>query len=132
MPFVNVKLIKNQVNGQKRHQIIEGLTDLIVRIMNRERSLTTIVIDEVEPHSWAIGGKLLDLENDFVSFINIKVSKGTTDSDEMSRMMQGTKLLMAEILGNHIVENYFIIDELNPSGWGFDGVSMTERAAMEK
>ncbi len=100
--------------------------------MNRELSMTTIVIDEVEPHSWGIGGKPLHLENDFVSFINIKVSKGTTDSNEMSRMMKGIKLLMADILGNHIVENYFIIDELNPSGWGFDGVSMTERASMEK
>ena len=47
-------------------------------------------------------------------------------------MMREAKRLMASILGNHVEENYFIIDELNPSGWGFDGVSMTERSKIDK
>jgi len=37
--------------------------------MNREKTLTTVGIDYT---SWAIGGK----EINFVSFVNIKVSKG--------------------------------------------------------
>jgi 4-oxalocrotonate tautomerase len=128
MPFVNVKLVKEQILIEKKRQIIEGLTDLVVTIMNRERSLTTIVIDQIESDAWAIGGRVIDPQKDFVSFVNIKVSKGTTDSKEMSTMMKETKTLMASILGNHVEENYFIIDELNPSGWGFDGISMTERS----
>jgi len=28
--------------------------------------------------------------------------------------------------------NYFIITELNPDSWGFDGIPMTIRNAMEK
>ena len=132
MPFVNVKLIKEQIFKEKKIQIIEGLTDLVVNIMNRERSLTTIVIDEIEHDSWAIGGRVIEPQKDFVSFVNIKVSIGTTDSEEMSTMMRETKRLMASILGNHVEENYFIIDELNPSGWGFDGVSMTERSKIDK
>jgi 4-oxalocrotonate tautomerase len=132
MPFVNVKLIKEQIFKEKKIQIIEGLTDLVVNIMNRERSLTTIVIDEIEHDSWAIGGRVIEPQKDFVSFVNIKVSIGTTDSEEMSTMMRETKRLMASILENHVEENYFIIDELNPSGWGFDGVSMTERSKIDK
>ena len=27
--------------------------------------------------------------------------------------------------------NYVIIDELNPAGWGFDGISMIERNKIE-
>lgn len=131
MPFVTVKLVKEQISIEKKRQIIEGLTDLIVDIMNRERSLTTIVIDEVDQHSWAIGGRAIDPGKVGVSFINIKVSKGTTNSDEMSMMMHEARALMADILGNYAAENYFIIDELNPAGWGFDGISMTQRASME-
>ncbi len=132
MPFVNVKLIKEQILKEKKIQIIEGLTDLVVNIMNRERSLTTIVIDEIEHDSWAIGGRVIEPQEDFVSFVNIKVSIGTTDSEEMSTMMRETKRLMASILGNYVEENYFIIDELNPSGWGFDGISMAERSKIDK
>ncbi len=131
MPFVNVKLIKSQVNSDSKRLIISKLTDLIVCIMNRERALTTIVIDEIDSTSWAIGGKAINAEADFVSFVNIKVSKGTTNEKEMAIMMAETKKLMTDVLGNHICENYFIIDELSPTAWGFDGISMTERSSLE-
>ncbi len=131
MPFVNVKLVKSQVDSNSKKLILSQLTDLIVRLMNREKALTTIVIDEVDPASWAIGGKAINADTNFVSFVNIKVSKGTTNPEEMAAMMGETKKLMSNILGNHISENYFIIDELNPAAWGFDGISMTERSKIE-
>lgn len=133
MPFVNLKLVKNQVSQEQKSKIIEGVTDLIVNIMGRERSLTVITIDELDKDNWAIGGKSLndsENENKIVSFVNIKVSKETTNSEEISKMMMATKELMIKILGNSDETNYFIIDELNPAAWGFDGISMTERAKL--
>ncbi|WP_083825362.1 hypothetical protein [Clostridium sp. DL-VIII] len=50
----------------------------------------------------------------------------------MDRMMKATKELIIKVLGSSAVTNYFIIDELNPDGWGFDGISMTERNKMEQ
>ena len=133
MPFVNLKLVKNQVSQEQKSKIIEGITDLIVNIMGRERSFTVITIDELEKDDWAIGGKSLNdsqNENRIVSFVNIKVSKGTTNPSEISKMMTSVKELMINILGNSDETNYFIIDELNPAAWGFDGLSMTERAKL--
>jgi 4-oxalocrotonate tautomerase len=129
MPFVNLKLVKGQTTPDQRQNIIEGLTDLIVNIMGRERDLTVITIDELEKNQWIIGGKTIEqLNNDRkVSFVNIKISKGTSNPNEMAQMMKETKNLLVNILGNSEEMNYFIIDELNPDGWGFDGVSMTIR-----
>ncbi|OOM71650.1 tautomerase family protein [Clostridium sp. BL-8] len=135
MPFVNLKIVKNQVTLEKRKELIKGLTDLIVNIMGRERELTVITVDELEASQWAIGGVTLDdndSENNIVTFVNIKVSKGTTNPDEIDRMMKATKELIIKVLGSSAVTNYFIIDELNPDGWGFDGVSMTEQNKMEQ
>ena len=135
MPFVNVKLVKAQVSTEQKKKLIEGITDLIVNIMGRDRDFTVITVDELERDNWAIGGKTLDhtsLESRIVSFVNIKVSKGTTNSDEMARMMKATKDLLIGVLGNSDETNYFIIDELNPDGWGFDGISMTDRGKMER
>lgn len=134
MPYVNVKIVKDQVSKAQKKQIIEGITDLIVNVMHRDRSLTVINIDELNADQWAIGGKSLEDEsnkNRNVSFINIKVSKGTTNPAEMERMMQESKKLMSKILGNYDKVNYFIMDELNPDGWGFDGISMTTRNKLE-
>lgn len=135
MPFVNLKLVKGQVSSEQKKKLIEGITDLIVNIMGRERNLTVITLDELTRDNWAIGGKTLEdttLENGIVSFVNIKVSKGTTNADEMARMMKATKDLMVGVLGNSDETNYFIIDELNSDGWGFDGLSMTDRGKMEQ
>jgi len=135
MPYVNIKLVKNQVSSEQKDQVIEGLTDLIVNIMGRDRFSTVITINELNENQWAIGGKTLSHElnkNRIVSFINIKVSKGTTNPVEMDRMIKESKELMTKVLGNNDDKNYFIIDELNPDGWGFDGISMTNRNKMEQ
>jgi len=135
MPFINLKLVKGQVSSEQKKILIEGITDLIVNIMGRDRDFTVITVDELGRDNWAIGGKTLEhtsLEKRIVSFVNIKVSKGTTNSDEMARMMKATKDLLVGVLGNSDETNYFIIDELNSDGWGFDGLSMTERGKMEQ
>jgi 4-oxalocrotonate tautomerase len=133
MPFVNLKLVRGQLSLEQKTKIIEGITDLIVNIMGRERSLTVVTIDELDKDNWAIGGKSLNdptCENRIVSFVNIKVSKGTTNPDEISKMMKATKDLMINVMGNSDETNYFVMDELNPDGWGFDGLSMTERSKL--
>lgn len=135
MPFVNLKLVKNQVTLEKKKELITGITDLIVNIMGRERELTVITVDELDESQWAIGGVTLDentSEKEIVTFVNIKVSKGTTNADEMKKMMKATKELIIKALGSSAVTNYFIIDELNPDGWGFDGISMAERNQIEQ
>jgi phenylpyruvate tautomerase PptA (4-oxalocrotonate tautomerase family) len=84
------------------------------------------IINEVKPSSWGIGGKVISTE-DSVSFVNIKVSKGTTNPEEIANMHNLVKKLMSEIMTNHVEANYFIIDELNPEGWGFGDITMSNR-----
>ncbi len=129
MPYVNLKIVKNQITEEQKRAVVKGITDLIVNIMGRDRSLTIITIDELDASQWAIGGVLLDTlkKNDAVTFVNIKVSKGTTNPDEINKMMKATKELMIRELGNNEEANYFIIDEINPEAWGFDGIPMSVR-----
>lgn len=135
MPYINLKIVKDQVTSEKKKELVKGLTDLTVEIMGRDRSLTVITVDELEASQWSIGGITLEdavSKNEIVTYINIKVSKGTTNPKEMDRMMKATKELIIKILGSSEMTNYFVIDELNPDAWGFDGVSMTERKRMEQ
>lgn len=134
MPFVNVKIIENQITLEKKKELVAELTDLIVNVMGREREYTVITIDELKEYQWAIGGVTLDKSSnkEIAVFVNIKVSKGTTNPDEMNTMIKAIKELIVRVLGNSAITNYVVIDELNPDGWGFDGISMTERNKMEQ
>ena len=135
MPFVNLKIVKNQVSLEKKKELISGLTDLIVNIMGRDRNSTVITVDELDESQWAIGGVTLDentSEKPIVTFVNIKVSKGTTNPEEINKIMVATKELIIKVLGSSAIPNYFIMDELNPDAWGFDGISMTELNKLEQ
>lgn len=126
MPFINVKIIEDQLNEKEKLILIEKLTDLIVNVMKRDKDFTTVVIDEIKPSSWAIGGKIISKDQN-VSFVNIKVSKGTTNPEEISIIQKSVKELMESLMNNHVDANYFIIDELNSTGWGFGDTTMANK-----
>ena len=52
MPYVNLRILKNQVSENQKKEIVEGLTDLISTIMGRDRNFTVITIDEIEENKW--------------------------------------------------------------------------------
>ena len=101
--------------------------------MGRNPDLTVITIDEVDQSNWIIGGKSVEKStHDKVSFIEIRISKGTSPAEQMADVIYAGKELVKRVLGSNDETNYFIINELNPDSWGFDGISMTIRNASEE
>jgi 4-oxalocrotonate tautomerase len=132
MPYVNVKLVKQQVNQEQKDSLISGLMDIIVKIMGRNPNLTVITIDETQTN-WIIGGKPIDLsKHGKVYCVEITISKGTSSAGQMPEVIKAGKELVKHALGSNDLTNYFIINELNPDSWGFDGISMTVRNKMEQ
>jgi len=133
MPYVNLKYVREQVNPEQKNLLISGLMDIIVKIMGRNPDLTVITIDEIDPSNWIIGGKPVNCSvHDKVCIIEIRISKGTSNAVEMANVIKSGKELVKSVLGTNDMTNYFIINELNPDSWGFDGISMTIRNAMEQ
>ncbi len=64
MPFLTVRMLAGRSSEQKR-ALVRDLTKAISRHLNVESDRVNVVIHEVEPGNWAIGGKLL--EGDTVS-----------------------------------------------------------------
>lgn len=56
MPYVNIKITREQVTRQQRAALIKGVTDLLVEVLQKDPSTTFVVIDEVELDNWGIGG----------------------------------------------------------------------------
>jgi 4-oxalocrotonate tautomerase len=135
MPYVNLKLVKEQVSPEQKKKLVDGLMDIIVNLMHRNKDLTVITIDEIDCTNWIIGGTSLDKtynEHGKVACVTINISKGTSDSVEMASVIQAGKELITNVLGSNDLTNYFIIRELNPDSWGFDGISMTIRNKQEQ
>lgn len=56
MPYVNMKITREGVTREQKAELIAGVTDLLVRVLNKNPATTFVVIDEVEMEDWGIGG----------------------------------------------------------------------------
>lgn len=57
MPYVNIKITDEHVTAEKKEQLIQGVTQLLVDVLNKNPETTVVVIDEVDTDNWGIGGK---------------------------------------------------------------------------
>jgi 4-oxalocrotonate tautomerase len=57
MPYINIKVTDEQVTKDQKRQLIEGVTQLVVGILNKNPKTTHVVIEEVPIENWGINGK---------------------------------------------------------------------------
>jgi 4-oxalocrotonate tautomerase len=57
MPYVNIKITNENVTKEQKTKLIEGVTQLLVDVLDKNPSTTVIVIDEVNTDNWGIGGE---------------------------------------------------------------------------
>lgn len=62
MPYVNIKVTReNGPDGtgpspEQKAELIKGVTDLLVKVLNKNPATTFVVIDEVVLEDWGVGG----------------------------------------------------------------------------
>ncbi|MGC1497731.1 MAG: 4-oxalocrotonate tautomerase family protein [Sulfitobacter sp.] len=56
MPYVNIKVTREGVTPDQKAELISGVTDLLVRVLNKTPATTFVVIDEVALEDWGVGG----------------------------------------------------------------------------
>lgn len=56
MPYVNIKITREGATPAQKAELIAGVTDLLVRVLNKSPATTFVVIDEVALEDWGIGG----------------------------------------------------------------------------
>lgn len=56
MPYVNIKVTREGVTPGQKAELIAGVSDLLQRVLNKDPSLTHVVIDEVDLENWGVGG----------------------------------------------------------------------------
>ncbi|WP_447750278.1 tautomerase family protein [Pseudomonas nicosulfuronedens] len=57
MPYVNIQVTDEGVTADERRQLIEGVTELLERVLRKPPSTTYVVIQEIATDAWGVGGK---------------------------------------------------------------------------
>lgn len=59
MPFVNIKITKEGVTKAQKQLLVEGVTELLASVLNKNPATTHVIIDEVKTDNWGIAGELV-------------------------------------------------------------------------
>ncbi|MCH2038216.1 MAG: 4-oxalocrotonate tautomerase family protein, partial [Rickettsiales bacterium] len=57
MPYINIRITKEETSAEKKAELIEGITELVVNTLGKNPATTHVVIDEVDPDNWGVGGR---------------------------------------------------------------------------
>jgi len=60
MPYVNIKVTREGVTTDQKAELIRGVTDELVRVLDKSPATTFVVIDEVALEDWGIAGLPVD------------------------------------------------------------------------
>jgi 4-oxalocrotonate tautomerase len=57
MPYVNIKITREGATAEQKAELIAGVTELLVRVLNKNPATTFVVIDEVDTDNWGVAGQ---------------------------------------------------------------------------
>ncbi|MBR2918280.1 MAG: 4-oxalocrotonate tautomerase family protein [Campylobacter sp.] len=59
MPYINIKVTKEngEPTAEQKAQLIEGVTELVSRVLGRNKSSTVVIIDEIDMQNYGLGGE---------------------------------------------------------------------------
>ena len=60
MPYVNIKITREGATAEQKAALMQGVTDLLVRVLGKNPATIFVVIDEVDKENWAIAGVPVD------------------------------------------------------------------------
>ncbi len=56
MPYVLMQITREGATIEQKEALIKGVTDLLVRVLNKKPDQTFVVIEEVETDNWGVAG----------------------------------------------------------------------------
>jgi 4-oxalocrotonate tautomerase len=57
MPYIKIQITREGVTAGQKAQLIEGATELVVRVLDKDPATTFVVIDEVDTDNWGVAGQ---------------------------------------------------------------------------
>ena len=58
MPYVNVRITRDEVSAKQKAQLVAEITDTLRRVLGKKPEHTHIIIDEIDPENWGYAGVL--------------------------------------------------------------------------
>jgi 4-oxalocrotonate tautomerase len=127
MPFINVKVAGPKLTAVQTAAIQTGITSLMAEVLNKQGSLTAVLVEEVPLLGWTIGAEPVVR----AAHVDATVSDGTNTPQQKARFIAEANNLLRKVLGPELpVASYIVIHDVPKNSWGYGGLTQEHRAAV--
>ena len=126
MPILDVK-ISTPIDRDLRSTVASALSEITARVLHKKPELTAVVVDQIDPGGWFVGGSSLAEQRKASFFLEIRIVDGTNVKDEKADYLRQVFAAMESILGPLNPESYIHVHDVRADSYGYGGLSQEHR-----
>lgn len=126
MPTLLLKVTPLQ-NPSDYQALAKVLTQLSTQHLEKRAEVTAVIIDDLPPVRWSIGG---ELPNGPSAWLEISVTEGTNTQAQKANFISAAYAALQTVLGRGqplALASYVIVRELPATDWGYGGQTQAAR-----
>lgn len=123
MPTLQLKLSPPQP-AERLQVLARRLTDLSTHVLGKRHEVTAVIVEELWPGRWFIGGRN---PGQATALLEIRVTKGTNTAEEKQAFVQAAYEELWQQLGPLAEASYVIVQEVPATDWGYGGLTQAQR-----
>jgi 4-oxalocrotonate tautomerase len=123
MPTLQLKLTPPQA-AERLQVLARRLTDLSTQVLGKRREVTAVVIEELWPGRWFVGGRN---PGRATALLEIRVTEGTNSAEEKEAFIAAAYEELVQQLGPLEEASYVVVQEVAATDWGYAGRTQADR-----
>jgi len=126
MPYLHLQLSGARDDALAR-RAADTAAELTSSILHKDRALTAVVVEFIEPAHWFIGGQALSAAGPRSYHWLVSITDETNTKAEKARYIAAVHQAMTELLGEVAEHSYVHVADLRGSAYGYGGRTQEAR-----
>jgi len=120
MPYLHIQLSGARDDALAR-QTADAAVELTAGLLHKDRALTAVVVEFIEPAQWFIAGQPLAASGPRSYHWYVSITDETNTKAEKTRYLAAVHAAMGELLGDVAEHSYVHIADVRASAYGYGG-----------
>ena len=121
MPYLHIQLSGTR-DDALAHRTAEAAAELTAGILHKDRALTAVVVEFIDPAQWFVAGQPLSASTDRSYHWVVSITDETNTKAEKARYIAAVHAAMTELFGGVVAEHSYVhIADVRASAYGYGG-----------
>jgi len=131
MPYLHIQLSGASDDALAR-RTAQSAAELTANLLHKDRALTAVVVDFIEPRHWFIAGQPLADTGTRSYHWFLTITDETNTKAEKARYIEAVHTAMQEILGAVAEHSYVQVADVRAGAYGYGGITQECRYQHDK